>query len=117
VTPSGLQGGFDLVKECIESLETEKVLFATQLGEPQLGRRGLYHTIMKKSTPVDVMLRTNILAYADGTYSVNDMSVLFGVDTGTLALMVNELIEHDLLEAHHQSNHRFAGRLSESTQE
>ena len=114
VTPSGLQGGFDFVMECIEKLEHELVLFATQLGEPQLGRRGLYHTIMKKSTPVDVMLRTNVLAYADGTYAISDMSELFGVSTDILSPMIDELIEHELLEAHHQSNGRKAGHLDSS---
>ena len=116
VTPSGLQGGFDLVRECIQTLETEKVLYATQLGEPQLGRRGLYHTIMKKSTPADVMLRTNILAYADGTRAISDMSELFGVSADTLEPMIDELIEHQLLETHHQSNRRKAGHLGSSSE-
>lgn len=114
VTPAGLQGGFDLVMECLNALEADQVLLATQLGEPQLGRRGLYHTIMKKSTPADVMLRTNILAYADGTYAISDMSELFGVSPDILEPMIAELIEHNLLESHHQSNHRKAGNLASS---
>lgn len=112
VTPSGLQGGFDLVRECIDVLESEPVLFATQRGEPQLGRRGLYHVLQKKSTPEDVMLRTNILAYADGEHAVSDMAELFGVSVDTLRPMVDELIEHDLLREHHQSNHRHPGALT-----
>lgn len=112
VTPNGLQGGFDLVRDCLDILETEEVLFATQYAEPQLGRRGLYHVLMKKSTPEDVMLRTNILAYADGTHAISDMSELFGVPADTLEPMVQELIDHGLLERHHQSNHRHPGALS-----
>lgn len=112
VTPSGLQGGYDLVRECLDILETEEVLYATQYAEPQLGRRGLYHVLMKKSTPEDVMLRTNVLAYADGNHAITDMSELFGVPADTLEPMVQELIDHGLLESHHQSNNRHPGALS-----
>lgn len=90
VTPTGLQGGFDVVRECIEALEHEMCLYATQLGEPQLGRRGLYHQITRKSTADDVMLRTNILAYADGQHAVADMADIFGESVDTLDVMVEE---------------------------
>jgi aminopeptidase-like protein len=102
VTPSGLQGGFDLARECIDIYESEMVLSATQLGEPQLGRRGLYHLIQKKSTPESVMLRTNVLAYADGHHSVADMAELFGVPVGEIRSMVDELLDHDLLHEEYE---------------
>jgi aminopeptidase-like protein len=109
VTPTGLQGGLDLVRECIRTLEEEPVLVATQLGEPQLGRRGLYHHIMGKTVHDEIMLRTNILAYADGRHSVVDMAQLFEVPVDTLRVMVDELKEHDLVREHHQSNRLTAG--------
>jgi len=87
-----------LARECIDIYESEMVLSATQLGEPQLGRRGLYHLIQKKSTPESVMLRTNVLAYADGHHSVADMAELFGVPVGEIRSMVDELLDHDLLK-------------------
>lgn len=104
VTPTGLQGGLDVVRECIETLEREPVLLANQRGEPQLGRRGLYHTVMKKTTPEDVMLRTNVLAYADGQHDEADMAELFGASPEVVAAMVDELVEHDLVRRAHQSN-------------
>jgi len=103
VTPSGLQGGFDVARECIDIFESEMVLTATQLGEPQLGRRGLYHLIQKKSTPDNVMLRTNILAYADGHHSVADMADLFERPVVQIRQMVDELLEHDLLRADYET--------------
>ena len=112
VTPTGLQGGFEVVRDCIQTLEQEPVLLATQLGEPQLGRRGLYHVMMKKTTPVEVMLRTNILAYADGEHAISDMSEIFDVPAATLIPMVDELKAHDLVREHHQSNHRHPGALN-----
>ena len=102
VTPSGLQGGFDVARECIDIYESELVLCAAQLGEPQLGRRGLYHLVQKRSTPESVMLRTNILAYADGHHSVTDMSELFGVPVGKIRSMVDELLEHNLLREEYE---------------
>lgn len=103
VTPTGLQGGLDVVRECIEALESEPVLVANQRGEPQLGRRGLYHTVMKKTTPEDVMLRTNILAYSDGQHDEADMADLFDIDPAVVADMVEELVDHDLIRRAHQS--------------
>lgn len=102
VTPKGLQGGYDYVRECIDEMESELVVVANQLGEPQLGRRGLYHAIQKKSTPVEVMLRTNILAYSDGQHSIQDMSDLFCVSLAEVQRLVDELIVHDLVSLGHQ---------------
>ena len=112
VTPSGLQGGLDAVKECIEVLETIPVLTTTAYGEPQLGKRGLYHTMLNKNTSDEVMLRTNILAYADGTNSISDMSELFHEPVDTLTMMVQELVDHGLILTHQQSNNREAGALT-----
>jgi len=103
VTPSGLQGGFDVARECIDIFESELVLTATQLGEPQLGRRGLYHLIQKKSTPDQVMLRTNILAYADGHHSVADLAELFERPVDQIRQMVDELLNHDLLREDYET--------------
>lgn len=103
VTPTGLQGGFDLVREVLDSMESETVLVTTVRGEPQLGKRGLYHTLQKKSTPEDVMLRTNILAYADGHHTISDMVELFNVPLTTVRPLVDQLIEHGLLYEEHES--------------
>jgi aminopeptidase-like protein len=111
VTPTGLQGGLDVVRECIQILEQEPVLTATQLGEPQLGKRGLYHQIMGKAVHDEILLRTHILAYADGRHSVADMSDLFDVPADTLRVMVDELEQHGLIREHHQSNRLTAGVL------
>ena len=104
VTPTGLQGGFDLVREVLDAMETEPVLVTTVRAEPQLGKRGLYHTVQKKSTPEDVMLRTNVLAYADGHHTISDMLELFNAPLSTLRPMVDELIAHGLLYETHESN-------------
>ena len=112
VTPTGLQGGFDVVRECIETLEREPVLLTTTYGEPQLGKRGLYHTMLNKNTSDEVMLRTNILAYADGQHAISDMVELFGDDEETITAMVQELVDHDLIRLAHQSNRLRPGAVT-----
>lgn len=103
VTPSGLSGGLDLVKECIADFEDRKVAMATTLGEPQLGRRGLYHTMLNKDPDEIVMLRTHILAYADGQHCKEDLIALLGIDEQLLDHVCNELEAAGLLTWGHQT--------------
>ena len=103
VTPTGLQGGIDIVRECISTLENVKVPVATQICEPQLGRRGLYHLIMGKTVADEILLRVDILSYADGQHDIDDMSELLGQPREVLETMIAELIEHDLIRMQYQS--------------
>ena len=97
VTPSGLQGGLDLVRDCIDELERAEYFKATVLAEPQLGRRGLYHSMHARTVADVVLLRTHVLAYADGQHSVLDMSEIFEIPVDDVQAVVDELIEHGLL--------------------
>jgi aminopeptidase-like protein len=97
VTPRGLQGGFDLVKDCISEFEGSTYYQTTVLGEPQLGKRGLYHTMHLRSVADEVLLRTHILAYSDGLHSVQDMVELFKRPQEEIEILVSELLEHELL--------------------
>ena len=95
VTPAGLQGGLDLVRECIEVLEVNDYYETTVLGEPQLGRRGLYHAIHARTVADIILLRTNVLAYADGYHSVLDMAEMFNLPVRVVFEVVQELVAHD----------------------
>ena len=66
VTASGLYGGFNFVKSCIEVIEGNRRYVATQLCEPQLGRRGLYPTLGAGQIGSSVEDLLNVLAYSDG---------------------------------------------------
>lgn len=101
VTPAGLQGGLDLARDCLIELEHSDYFRATVLGEPQLGRRGLYHTMHARTVADEVLLRTHVLAYADGEHSVTDMAELFERPASDVQLLVDELIDHGLLERTH----------------
>ena len=97
VTPTGLQGGLDLVRDCVVEFENSTYYEATVLGEPQLGRRGLYHGVHARTVADIILLRTHVLAYADGTHSVRDMADLFGIPENDVREIVDELAAHDLL--------------------
>ena len=97
ITPNGLQGGLDLVRDCIRELEQSRYYVTPVCGEPQLGRRGLYHAIHARTVADEVLLRTHVLAYCDGQHSVRDIAELCDTDEPTIQALVDELLEHDLV--------------------
>ncbi len=97
VTPTGLQGGLDLVRDCIVEFEASEYFLSTVLAEPQLGRRGLYHGVHARTVEDVILLRTHVLAYADAMHSVSDMAELFEVPLADVRAIVDELTEHGLL--------------------
>ena len=97
ITPSGLQGGFDLVRACLSEFEASDYYLASVLAEPQLGRRGLYHQFHARTVTDAVLLRTHVLAYADGMHSVADMAELFETPIDVVQEVIQELLDHDLL--------------------
>jgi len=98
ITPTGLQGGLDLVRDCIEVLEYDGVYRTTVLGEPQLGRRGLYHQMHSKTVEDVVLLRTHVLSYSDGDHSLFDIAQLLERPFREILQVARELLEHGLLE-------------------
>jgi aminopeptidase-like protein len=97
VTAAGLQGGFDVLCECLESLEANRVYQTTCLGEPQLGRRGLYPTLGTRGTQRDVAELLDLLAYADGANDLIDISTVTGVPIRRLMPLVDALTDAGLL--------------------
>lgn len=98
ITPTGLQGGLDLVRDVLAEFESATYYRATVLGEPQLGRRGLYHSMHARTVADVVLLRTHVLAYADGQHSIADMAELFDLPIDEVQAIADELLEHGLLE-------------------
>lgn len=97
VTPAGLQGGFSVLRDCIELLERNRVYQATCLGEPQLGRRGLFPTVGTKDTHRMVADLINFLAYADGTHDLMDICNILRVPAWRLYPVVDSLLTEGLI--------------------
>jgi aminopeptidase-like protein len=97
VTPAGLQGGFSVLRDCLELLERNRVYRAVCLGEPQLGRRSLYPSLGTGDSHGEVSDMMDLLAYADGTRDLIAISDVIRVPAGRLYPLVDRLVAEGLL--------------------
>ena len=97
VTPAGLQGGFAILRDCLEVLEANRTYRSTCLGEPHLGGRGLYPTLGTTSSHGAVRTTMDLLAYADGTHDLVEISDIIGVPVMDLRRVAEQLVELGLL--------------------
>ncbi len=79
VTAEGLRSSYETMKDCLLLIEQNYFYQATNLGEPQMGRRGLYPTLGGKVPEGQVRMMMHILAYADGSNDVASLSSIIGV--------------------------------------
>ena len=99
ISPRGLQGGFDVMKICIEVLEANVVFRCTVPCEPQLGRRGLYPTLSKSEDGTEARTLLNLIAYADGAHDLVSIAEKIGVPAVDLIAMAKKLEENCVFEA------------------
>ena len=97
ISPAGFQGSFDTMVQWIECMEYNKKYRVTVLGEPQLGKRGLYPTVSRKDTYDQVEALVNFIAYADGRNDLFDISMRIGVSPFKLIPMIQKLEENGLI--------------------
>lgn len=98
ISPEGLGGSFEVMKQVIQALEYNRYYRVTCLCEPQLGKRGLYPTESRKGIYEEVRKLTNLIAYADGTEDLIDISTRIGVPVEELISNIDKLCEAGLLE-------------------
>ena len=97
ITPSGLEGGYDVMQQCIELLEANANYRVTTVCEPQLGRRGLYPTLSTRGAGYTVRGMSDILAYADGTRDVIGLAEIAGTSPRETIEIVTRLRDAGLL--------------------
>ena len=97
VTPAGLAGGYRALTRALGSLERNLYPRVTVLGEPQLGKRGLYPTLSTKSSGAEVRLMMNLVTWSDGSRSLLEIAELCEAPVWALYDIVDSLIEHGLL--------------------
>jgi aminopeptidase-like protein len=73
VTPSGLQGGYEALRLCLQAIESNRTYQASVLCEPQLGKRNLYDLVGTSrygqgKSQGEVLL--DVLAYCDGRHDL-----------------------------------------------
>jgi aminopeptidase-like protein len=74
VTEKGMQESFELYQKLVLCLENNEFPLTQVLGEPQLGKRGLYPDLSIKGSTNSVKDMLNILSYCDGVHDVFDIS-------------------------------------------
>jgi aminopeptidase-like protein len=99
VTPTGLFGGYEVIKRCLECIEKKETLKTTVLGEPQLGKRGLYPTVSTKDVRTQVHKIINLLAYADGGSDIIQIAETIGFPVWEFYELVERLKIEGLLES------------------
>ena len=97
VTPDGLQGGYNALKLAIEVIEKNGYPKVTVLGEPQLGKRGLYPTLSTKTSGKEIKLLMNLITWSDGENSLIDIAEKCNVPVWDLYPLVDKLSQHHLL--------------------
>jgi aminopeptidase-like protein len=97
VTPAGLEGGFTVLRRAIETLERYCRPKMTVIGEPQLGRRGLYRDVSTPTNVAETTLILGLVTWSDGTKSLIDIADECGVPVWELYPLVDALVEHGLL--------------------
>jgi aminopeptidase-like protein len=100
VTAVGLQGSLDALRRCLQCLEHDEVFQVTTLGEPCLGRRGLYPTLSDRASIGAAVRRTlNILAYCDGQRTLLEVAEKIDEPMWELLDVVRRLRDADLLRS------------------
>ena len=98
ISPSGLQGAYETMQRCIEALEVNNKYKIQCLGEPQLGKRGLYPTISQKGSYDEVTAMMNFIAYSDGTNDIVDISNLIRTPVSNLIPIAQKLSKSNLIK-------------------
>ena len=97
VTPSGLQGGLDMMKAVIDELESSPRWRSTVFGEPQMGKRGLYPTTSTSTSGHEVYDMMNVLAFCDGTHDTEDLASICGISESQTNKIVSKLLAAGVL--------------------
>lgn len=100
VNPEGLDGAYEVFKECLTLIEKNEKYRIKCLGEPQLGKRGLYPTISTKTSALtrDIRSMMDFIAYADGKNDLIDISNKIKVPVWEFYPIIEKLLKADLLE-------------------
>ena len=97
ISPSGFQGSYETMVSWIDCMENNRKYKATVIGEPQLGKRGLYPTVSQKGIYDEAQLMLDLIAYSDGENDLFDISNIIGVSPYVLIPIVKKLVDNNLL--------------------
>lgn len=97
VTPIGLAGGFNAAKQALEILEANVKPKIMVLGEPQLGKRGLYPTLSTKESGALVRTMMNMISYCDGEHDLLSIAELIHAPFNELIPILGQLVDAQIM--------------------
>ena len=98
ISPEGLQGAYDVMKQVIDVLEMNQCYQVQVLCEPQLGKHGLYPTTSQKGSYDQVKAMVDFIAYADGKTDIIEISNLIGASADKLSTIVDKLVKAKIIK-------------------
>ena len=98
VTPAGLYGGYLALRESITAIEMNCIPKCNILGEPNMGKRGLYPTLSEKKAHTSVRLMMTVLSWSDGSLSLLEIADKCRVPIWSIYEIIDTLLEHKLIE-------------------
>ena len=98
VTPTGLEGGYNVLRLSIEAIERNKYPLIKVLGEPQLGRRGLRPTLTTNTVDRDVYLISHLITWSDGRSSLIEIANMFDCPVWDIYPVVDRLVALNLID-------------------
>ena len=99
VTAEALMGSLSIHKFCIELIENNITFKSNTLGEPQLGKRGLYPELGTKNLNTSVKEMMDVLTYCDGTNDIIDLSDKTRIPTGKIISIIKKFEKENLIRS------------------
>ncbi len=97
VTEDGLAGGFRALQTAISIIELNFTPIVTTIGEPQLGKRGLYPDISQKGSADGFRNLINMISLSDGTKSLLEIAEIIDTPFIELLELAKPIVEAGLL--------------------
>lgn len=91
VDSKSLGESFLIYKKILTSLERNAIYRANTVGEPNLGKRGLYPTLSTTTSSSTVRNLLNVFAYCDGNRDLLNISELAQIPMSEVILLANKL--------------------------
>ena len=99
ISPAGLRGGLNAFIKAIEAIEFNFYPKVNVLGEPQLGKRGLYPETSTLESTDAVRTLMDFITYADGTIDLLEIAEKINIPIWELYESVEILVDHGLISA------------------
>ncbi len=97
VSPEGLNGGYWAIRRALEAIESNHKYKTTTLGEPQMGKRGLYSNLSSKQVNEKENLMMDLLSYCDGQTYLLEIAENLNVPIWNLYDIVETLKKNNLI--------------------